>query len=110
MSKIEVNRNSDSPHDPLTGWTCPLELKAAPVDATSGRFPMVERWIEGKGFVMVQAARYPWQEIRAAWEAGTSEAKLSRLHGCSRRAISDRRNREDWRRPATQENSRVSPR
>lgn len=37
-----------------------------------------------------------WLEIRSAYEAGESEASLSRRYGCERKTIRLRRGRESW--------------
>lgn len=42
------------------------------------------------------SARYDWETIRAEYEAGTSQADLSRRHGVSRKAIQKHITAEGW--------------
>lgn len=42
------------------------------------------------------SARYDWETIRAEYEAGTSQADLSRRHGVSRKAIQKHITVEGW--------------
>ena len=42
------------------------------------------------------SARYDWETIRAEYEAGASMGELSRRHGVSKGAISQRAKREKW--------------
>ena len=42
------------------------------------------------------SARYDWETIRAEYEAGTSQADLSRRHGESRKAIQKHITAEGW--------------
>ena len=54
------------------------------------------------------AAKYDWETIRAEYEAGSTMGELSRKHGVSKAAISQKAKRENWLQDATQAINRLA--